>query len=153
MTKRGKTGVEWRFQRMPFSFRVEIRHSWGAICWLLNSTPLFCWCQPLKLKDVFDWLSLSKCPSKDGKVLRRFLPRKKADCLRRRRSFSSKMSFDESVRWSRVEQFEIQAFGGKTVSSSYHVQTCKDLERRTWRTCQVDWSRSSVTARRLLGMF
>ena len=91
-----------------------------------------------KLKDAFDWLSLSKCPSKDGKVLRRFLPRKKAGCLRRRRSFSSKMSLDESVRWPRMEQFEIQAFGGKTVSSSYHVQTCKDLERRTWRTCQVD---------------
>ena len=88
------------FQRMPFSFRVEIRHSWGAICWLLNSTPLFCWCQPLKLKDVFDWLSLSKCPSKDGKVLRRFLPREKlvafdVEGVSRRRCLSTKV-FDGS---------------------------------------------------------
>ena len=87
-----------------------------------------------KLKDAFDWLSLSKCPSKDGKILRRFLPRKKADCLRRRRSFRRRRLLMKVFDDPEVEQFEIQSFGGKTVSSSFYVQTCKDLERRAWRT-------------------
>ncbi|CAI8606570.1 unnamed protein product [Vicia faba] len=68
---------------------------------------------------------LSKCPSKYGKVLKRFLLREKLVAFDVEGVFSSKMFLDEDVRWFRVEQFEIQAFGGKTVSSGYQVQRAK----------------------------
>ena len=83
------------------------------------------------MKDGFDQLVMSKCSSEDGKVLREFLLRKNPV------AFDVEGASRQRSLMLRVERFEIQTFGGKTVPSGYQVQRAKiwsveRCERAKW---------------------
>ena len=83
------------------------------------------------MRDGFDQLILSKCPSEDGKVLREFL------LSRNLVAFNVEGASRQRSSMLRVERFEIQTFGGKTVPSGYQVQRDKiwsveRCERAKW---------------------